>query len=132
MKNMAMTEAELKEQCAPSALSYGKESDGPRYPYGLCLSLEEESIQKLGLKNLPSVGQSMMITARVEITSTGEYESQHGGLRRSLSLQVTDLELGKSKKEVDLDKLYGKDGEPKSKSYSMVDQPDPDKINVKG
>ncbi len=107
MKNMAMSAEEREQNCAPSSLSGGGD-EGPRYPYGLCICLEEESLQKLGIKNLPGVGESMMITAKVMINSTSENESQHSGIRRSLSLQITDLELGKQKKEVDINKLYDK------------------------
>ncbi len=109
MKNMALKESEIKDHALPSVLSSGK-VDQPRYPYGLCISLEEESLQKLEIKSLPPVGHSMVISVRVEVVSTGEHDSKEQGVRRSLSLQITDIDMGGAKKEVDLEKLYDSDG----------------------
>jgi len=71
--------------------------DAPRYPYGLCLHLEDDTLKKLGLLRLPEVGKPMMLTALVDVTSVSENEyTTEGGKtekRQSCSLQITDLAL---------------------------------------
>lgn len=70
------------------------ESDEPRYPYGLCLSLEKEQLEKLGITALPKVGTEMTVTAKAYVKSTSAYETQGEGERMSFHLQITDMELG--------------------------------------
>jgi len=72
----------------------------PKYPYGLELRLEEESLKKLGIKELPPIGKYVMITARAEVVATSAYESKQGGENRCLSLQIQELgvEAEKNKK----------------------------------
>jgi len=109
LKNLAMSDDEAKEM---SPMAVGEdESSEPKYPYGLCLCLDEATLKKLGIKNMPEVGQVMMISAKVQVKSVGEYESMHGGARRNMDLQITDLEILPSKKEVDVNKLYDSEDE---------------------
>lgn len=114
MKNLALTDDELQES-RPTAISSGEdESSEPKYPYGLCICLDESSLKKLGIKSLPEVGATMTITAKVQVKSVGKYDSMHDGVRRNMDLQITDMDLAAAKKEVDVNKLY--DGEkPASK-----------------
>jgi len=67
-------------------------NDQPEYPYGLCLSLDDESLQKLGIDQLPDVGTVMHLVARVQVTSVSQYE-RTDGKNRDISLQITDMEL---------------------------------------
>lgn len=48
--NMKMAPPESEVAVAPS------KDNGPRYPWGLSLTLDEETIARLGLKSLPKVG----------------------------------------------------------------------------
>lgn len=107
LKDMALSEDEQKDSY-PVAIGDG-EANEPKYPYGLCLCLDESSLKKLGIKNLPKVGQSMSINAKVMVKSISEYESMHNGERRSMDLQITAMEIVSSKKEVDVKKLYDSD-----------------------
>lgn len=92
--NMKIDPAKEKEKYAAreSALV-----EAPRYPYGLCLHLDDDVMQKLGLSKLPEVGKPMMLTALVDVTSVSENEYQTEGgkteKRQSVSLQITDLGL---------------------------------------
>lgn len=101
MINLKKTKADSAQLASPS---YSE----PDYPYGLLIRLDEDTIKKLGIKELPPVGTVMNIKAEVEVSSTEEYESIEGGARRSLGLQITDMTLGKPKTEVDADKIYNK------------------------
>jgi hypothetical protein len=66
----------------------------PEYPWGLQITLENEQLKALGLSTLPAVGSTMTITAKVEVCSVSQYESQRDDDRRSVGLQITDLALG--------------------------------------
>jgi hypothetical protein len=99
---MKTTAAERKarrekyEKCSPI--------DGDVYPYGLRINLDDESMEKLALKSLPKTGGKMILTAEVTVTSTESRDSEEGGKRESMSLQITAMELapkGSAKDAVD-------------------------------
>jgi hypothetical protein len=84
-------------------------ADEPKYPWGLQVRLENEQLDKLGLDKMPAVGSTMLLTARVEVCETGEYQAQKGGAeRRNITLQITDLGLTGETKDA-ADALYGGD-----------------------
>ena len=70
------------------------EKDEPRYPYGLCIRLGKDELEKLGITALPTVGSKMKISAECFVESTSAYETQGSGKDMSLSLQITDMEIG--------------------------------------
>lgn len=86
--NMKMSREEAKEY-APQAI----DSEGPEYPYGLCICLNDDSLEKLGITNLPKVGTEMMIMAKVKVTSTRAYSDKEGEAESSVDLQITDMEI---------------------------------------
>lgn len=71
------------------------EYEEPMYPYGLCIHLGQEQMEKLGMTTLPDVGAEMTITAKVFVKGTSAYETQ-GGKDMSMDLQITDMEIGSS------------------------------------
>lgn len=85
--SMKMTKAEIKERNAPMADA----PDSPRYPYGLTIRLDNDSLDKLGEDTLPAVGESVMVLAKATVSSMSSNESADGGAYRSLELQITDL-----------------------------------------
>lgn len=101
LTSMAVTAAERKEK----EKTWNKpcsSMDGDKYPYGLSVSLENESLEKLGLKNLPKAGTIMTLTAQVKVRSVEDRDSEEGS-RRSMSLQITSMSLegGTAKDAVD-------------------------------
>ena len=66
--------------------------DGPKYPWGLCLNLDEQQLEQLGIKDLPKVDSTVTLTAKATITSVSENQTQEG-TRRSVSIQITDLAI---------------------------------------
>lgn len=100
--NMKLTPEEAKEEsgcCSPS-------SDGdPAYPYGLSVNLCDEVLQKLGITTLPTVGTTLMLTARVEVTNTSQYENQDGK-EININLQITDMELSAAVEKTREQKMY--------------------------
>lgn len=103
LKNMKMSAAETKSMIEPMP-----SKDTPRYPYGLNIHLEGEAMEKLGLENLPKVGTQMMLMALVNVESVSERDSQDGGKKQSMSIQITDMALEPKKEKKDLaSALYG-------------------------
>jgi hypothetical protein len=88
--NMQMSAEEAREEvsCEPS-----DDGDLPKYPYGLTINLDDETLAKLGITQLPTVGTAMTLTARVEVCGTSQYQDRKGESEASLSLQITDMEL---------------------------------------
>lgn len=69
------------------------EAEGPKYPYGLKIDLEGESLKKLGLVDLPKVGTKMTLTAQVEVCSVSQYESKDGNADQRVSIQIEAMAL---------------------------------------
>lgn len=88
--NMKMSAKEAQEWAEPVA------ADAPEYPYGLSISLNEEDLAKLGITTPPPVGTRMLLTARVEVCSTSQYQTQGKENEASVGLQITDMELGEA------------------------------------
>lgn len=103
MKSMALTADEAKEYSNPVQAP----GDGPKYPYGLCLCLDNDTLEKLGITSLPDVGQVMEIKALATVTSVGMNQEQDGDKRQRADLQITDLELSKSTGDL-AERMYGK------------------------
>jgi len=109
LTNMKLTTAEQKAMMSPS-LAVG---DRPRYPWGLSITLDTDTLDKLGLKKLPEVGAEFYLCASADVVSLSSNESE-GGKNRSLSLQITALSL-ELEDDTDAagaaDKLYGEKGD---------------------
>jgi len=102
LTNMKMSKKEVKGDCCGEIAS-----EQPRYPWGLGINLDEESITKLGITELPTVGDPKMIVAYVDVTETREEDSVGGKKRRNIRLQITDMSLEKKVKPNKLKTLYG-------------------------
>ena len=89
LKNMKQSRVEKTAIEGPS------EPSKPSYPYGLTLSLDNESLKKLGITKLPDVGSTLMVWARATVESVSEHESTEDKKpRRNISLQLTDMAIG--------------------------------------
>ncbi len=100
MKMSARAKAEMAEPTP---------TDPPRYPWGLSLTLDEDSLDKLGMSALPEVGETRHLMAAVTVTSCSSNESE-SGKHRSVTLQITEMALGEPPKDssAHAEKLYGK------------------------
>lgn len=107
LANMKMSPKEAKEWAQPTA------ADAPEYPYGLCISLDEDGMAKLGMDNPPPVGAKLTLQAIVVVTSASAYQTQGEGPERRVELQITDMALGAAGETADqrsakaATKLYG-------------------------
>lgn len=78
---------------AATALVETSPGDAPAYPYGLRLCLDTETLEKLGITDLPRVGTVITLQARAEVVSTGVNQEQDGDKRMHCDLQITDMAL---------------------------------------
>lgn len=70
--------------------------EGPRYPWGLTLRLENESLEKLGIKEMPDAGTECEVMAMAKVVSVEKREVAGGKSRRHMELQITKLAIGHS------------------------------------
>ena len=107
LKDMKLTKDELSEK---KEIVLG---DRPKYPFGLHIHLNEESIQKLQLEELPEPGQKKILLARVVCEGVSSRETVDGGKDRTIELQITHMNLAtstdkeRSSHKETADKLYG-------------------------
>jgi len=84
LKSMKITKSQQEKATKPSMMEY------PQYPYGLSIRLDNDSLKKLGIKELPEVGEKMTVIAKVEVTSASQNKST-GGDSKNVELQITDM-----------------------------------------
>lgn len=75
-------------------LAYAPSYRMPNYPYGLCIYLDEDQCEKLGIGKALKAGTEVTITAKAIVCSSTESLSQEldeKGNDVSLSLQITDM-----------------------------------------
>jgi len=90
MVDMARDPEEIKEdmpQAVPSA---------PLYPYGLCISMDEDTLEKLRLDGeLPQVGMMIHLAGMAKVTSVSQNEREMSdGSKKNccrVELQITHL-----------------------------------------
>lgn len=83
--SMKLDKAEQKKE---ADIAY----DPPEYPWGLSVELNDDALDKLGITDLPDVGDTMTLTARVCVTTVSSNATESGESRR-MSLQIEALAL---------------------------------------
>lgn len=110
MKDLAYTATEQKDNkekycCMP-------DGSGPKYPWGLNLTLETETLAKLG-KNASDfkVGSEIPITVLAKVTSISMSEREDGGKHQTVGLMCCQMDLGdgKTSDAEKAEKLYDKE-----------------------
>jgi len=89
MTDMAYTRAEIKDEKAETG---PVSPEVPKYPWGLQVRLEREELDKLGITDLPDVGDvlQLMVSARV----TGVTETQMANAQDTeccVTLQIEEM-----------------------------------------
>lgn len=105
LTSMRLSQREQEAKAEPASVV----ADKPRYPWGLGLHLDDETLEKLGISELPKVGKTLMISARVDVTGAMEQEMEGAGKHRTAQLQITDMAIGPDEGEGGdaAEKLYG-------------------------
>ena len=103
MVDMKMTPAQ-KSESMPQAVKM----EGPSYPYGLQITLDQDSLAKLGIE-LPKVGGKLSFRAVGEVKSCHASENENGDKYASCNVQIMQMEIEKED-EADVkaiaDRLY--------------------------
>lgn len=105
MTSLKLDASESKNEGAAISPDYDK----PAYPYGTSIDLDETALTKLGVTDLPQVGDELGATMVLKVKSVSAYDSESTeGSRRSLCLQITDMELQSGEGQSAADRLYSK------------------------
>lgn len=76
--------------------------DQPAYPYGLCLSLGHEELEKLGISQGElSVNDMLHLHALASVTSVSDYDNIASGKSCRVELQITHISAIESETEED-------------------------------
>lgn len=96
--DMKKSKAELADEkkMNKASCSIGPGGSSDKYPYGLTLRLEEDSLEKLGIddENLPSAGDELTFTVRARVTDVSSRERADGDDTCCVELQVTKMKKG--------------------------------------
>ena len=87
--DMARTAAEKKAEAQRYEPS-DKPADQPDYPYGLKLRLDDATLKKLGIAEIPKPGVEMRIEGRACVVSARQSADEKGA-DRNVELQITHL-----------------------------------------
>jgi hypothetical protein len=92
MVDMAMTK-ESKDKYLGMPMPADQPANGPVYPYGLCISLTHDDLEKLDLDDNPEVGDLIHVVAMAKVTSVSKRDTQDGKCDCRIELQITHLGL---------------------------------------
>lgn len=101
--SMKITADQAREEARPMSATPFPEM----YPWGLSITLDHDTLEKLGLDKLPKIDGTVTIYAKAKVTRREETQTEGGVTRRSLGLQITDLCL-ESRGKSSADVLYEK------------------------
>lgn len=113
MINMARSTEEMQETMISPVMP-----DVPIYPYGLCICLTHDELDKLGLDADCEVGDMIHIMAMAKVTSISKNATSDGENCR-VELQITDMSV----EDEDLE-----DGEPEEKETRIGYRLRPDRL----
>ncbi len=89
MVDLAYTPKEAKEEAASVPMD---SISGPKYPWGLRISLDTDTLEKLGLEASDvQVGDIVHIFAFAEVVSISMSDNADGGKRSCVDLQITQM-----------------------------------------
>ena len=91
MKIVSMERTKKEKEDAEKRWSTDFAPDGPDYPYGLCLSLDEITLKKLGIEELPEIGDEFHIYAVCRVTRVSASASENGFSSQGVELQITEM-----------------------------------------
>lgn len=107
MISLKISKDEMKKKEKEMTLAVSS-SDGERYPYGTRIELNNESLDKMGIKELPAAGTKMMIEAKVTVIASRQSVSNER-TTRSVEFQITDMDLESDEDEVSEGELTRKE-----------------------
>lgn len=85
--DMAHSKAALKKESRPGPY------EADPYPWGLCLHLEKEQLDKLGLSKLPAVGDEIRLVGIAKVTGVNHSAREGQDENCSVALQITSMQV---------------------------------------
>lgn len=98
---MKMSESEQKAYASPTLM--GGE---PLYPWGLQITLDDEALKKLGIKDLPKLDEVLEIRCKAQVTGLHSRKEGNEGDDSCVNLQITEMEIVERDQDT-ATKLYG-------------------------
>lgn len=89
MVNMKLTTKEVKKEGNEMAVC-GQDSP---YPWGMCIRLEKEELDKLKMAKLPQVGDELHITAVGKVTSVASSLRDQNDEDKTVSIQIVMMSV---------------------------------------
>lgn len=92
---MKFVDMKLDARESKAEVACPEPSEGPAYPYGLCLYLDGDSLAKLGMKteDFP-VGQEVAMMGMAKVVGISVRQREGGEDYSSVDLQITELGIG--------------------------------------
>jgi hypothetical protein len=116
MTDMAKTPDDVKKEIGNFFPAPPTNPAVAAYPYGLSISFDEDTLEKLDIDELPSVGEMIHLQAMAKVTSVSQNEREETDGTKKLccrvELQITHLATEDEDREGDearRERFYGKD-----------------------
>lgn len=90
MKIVSMERTEAEKKAAEKRYTEAAPS-GPDYPWGLSINLGKDELEKLGITDLPEVGDEFHIYGVACVTRVSQSASEGGEDSKGVELQLTHL-----------------------------------------
>ena len=87
MKRAPEKKAKKSDMCCSMPCSASE------YPWGLSINLENESLDKLGMEDLPKVGDIVKIVAEAKVESVSSRSDKDTKNNRTVSLQIVKMAI---------------------------------------
>ena len=96
MIDMAKTPEQVNKEVdnmrpAPPASATSIADNLPKYPYGLCITIENEQLDKMRIDGDCEVGDMIHLCAMAKVTNVSAREKEGGDVDRRIELQITHL-----------------------------------------
>lgn len=69
------------------------DATAPDYPYGLCIHMDKDELDKLGITDLPKIGTVMTLECKVQVTRVAQSVVAGADEDTSVDFQITDIGL---------------------------------------
>lgn len=107
MERTAAEKKKAEEQVKPTMT-------GPDFPWGLSINLADRELKKVGIKELPEIGDEYMLVAIAKVTRVSANASEDDA-NRSVEFQLTEMALEENEIEE-----AGDDGDEGTKDVRAV------------
>lgn len=125
MKIVSMERTAAEKKAAEERYKDGPATAGPDFPWGLCLNLGKDELAKLGITDLPEVGDEFHIYAVTKVTRVSASASEGGEDSKGVELQITHMGA-MHEDEADAEEGAGAFAKAASKLYGSAEKSEKD------